>query len=182
MDEDRAFWLLLRYGGFLSLGAAAIHAAVIESHLEEWWGYGLFFILASIAQGVYGLVLLALPLHPDWDPRQWARFKHRLLWVGILGNLAVIALYTVTRTTGIPVLVPGAAQVEPVAALDLVSKGVEAALVACLVLMLWVDRSWGAASQSPASTRRDELSLFAQRLRQGFLEPQAVEQEEQEAP
>jgi hypothetical protein len=33
----------------LSLGAAGIHFAVLGSHFEEWWGYGVFFaVVASL--------------------------------------------------------------------------------------------------------------------------------------
>lgn len=141
MNQDQATRILLRYGGMLSLAAAALHAAVIDTHLEEWWGYGLFFILASIGQGLYGLILLAMPLHPQWPPETWARFKTRLFWLGIHLNLMVIALYAITRTTGIPILGPQAGQVEPVGAFDLVTKGIEAALASCLLLLVALDKN-----------------------------------------
>ena len=68
----------------LSLFAGLIHLWVMPEHLEEWWGYGTFFLVAAMAQGLYGLALLRW----SWQP---------LLLLGIGGNLAVIVLYDITR-------------------------------------------------------------------------------------
>ena len=35
----------------LSLLAATIHLWVAPDHLEEWWGYGAFFVVLATAQG-----------------------------------------------------------------------------------------------------------------------------------
>lgn len=63
----------------LSLGAAIIHAWMMPEHFQEWWGYGAFFLITTIAQGVYGFALLRLV----W---RW------LFPIGIAGNLAIIGL------------------------------------------------------------------------------------------
>ena len=34
----------------LSLLAALIHLWVTPEHLEEWWGYGAFFLVTALAQ------------------------------------------------------------------------------------------------------------------------------------
>lgn len=97
---------ILRAAATLSLLVAAIHLWVMPEHLEEWWGYGAFFVVVAAAQGLYGLGLLRRPSRP-------------FLLLGIAGNLAIVILWLVTRTTGIPLLGPHAGEVEEVGALDL---------------------------------------------------------------
>ena len=128
--------LLVVYAGLLSLLAAALHAGVIQEHYAEWWGYGLFFILAATAQGIYGLVLLAIPAKPSWSGPTWNRWLRVLYGAGLGGNLAILALYLVTRTVGIPWLGPEAGTVEAVGVVDVISKAVEATLMACLAVLL----------------------------------------------
>src|SRR5262245_26076297 len=73
----------------LSLVAAGIHLWVMPEHFAEWWGYGVFFLVAAAAQALFAAALLRAP-------------SLALLRLGIIGNLAIIALWTVTRTVGIP--------------------------------------------------------------------------------
>jgi hypothetical protein len=42
----------------LSLLAALIHLRVMPEHFEEWWGYGTFFLVCTVAQGLYVPILL----------------------------------------------------------------------------------------------------------------------------
>jgi hypothetical protein len=71
----------------LSLLAALIHLWVMPEHFEEWWGYGAFFLVTAASQVLYApLVLL-------WPTRM-------VLLSGIAGNLAIVALYLLTRTVG----------------------------------------------------------------------------------
>ena len=58
----------------LSLLAATIHLWVAPDHLEEWWGYGAFFVVLATAPGLYALGLLRCP--PDRSSC-WAR---RVTW------------------------------------------------------------------------------------------------------
>jgi hypothetical protein len=127
---------LARICGVLSLAAAALHAGLVEEHMDEWWGYGSFFITASLAQGLYGLVLLALPRQPPWEASQWHTFRLRLFSAGVIGNLAVIALYALTRSVGIPLLGPAAGEVEPVEAFGLATKAVELLTVGGLLVLV----------------------------------------------
>lgn len=108
----------------LSIVAGLIHVLAAPSHLEEWIGYGAFFLLASTAQVCYAL-LLAIETP-----------SRKLFWAGILGNAAIIALWVVTRTTGIPFFGPEAGEVEPVGLLDSISKITEVVLIYHLVLLL----------------------------------------------
>lgn len=144
---DRA---LVRLAAALSLVAAALHAGLIGQHLREWWGYGAFFVLASIAQGVYGLILFALPARPAWDIVAWRIWRQRLYVAGIVGNAAVIGLYLVTRTVGVPFVGPARGEVEPVGALDLATKAIEALLIAALLLLRWRAAREGNPPGTPA--------------------------------
>jgi manganese oxidase len=111
--------LTLRAAAALSLLAATMHLWVVPEHLGEWWGYGTFFVILAVAQGLYALVLLRRPSRP-------------LLLLGVGGNLAVAILWLVTRTTGIPLLGPHAGEVEGVGALDLACTLGEVGIVAGL--------------------------------------------------
>ena len=137
--------LLLVCAALFSIGAAVIHAIVTPEHFEEWWGYGAFFLVATIAQAVFGLLLIV----QLWRVRMMSnetrsssdRFTRLICMVGIVGNLAIIALWIVTRTSGIPVFGPHVGEVEEVTGIDLASKVIEAAPIICL--MVWL-RDWRA--------------------------------------
>jgi hypothetical protein len=116
---DRGTVATLRMGAALSLLAAAMHLWVVPEHLEEWWGYGAFFVVLAVAQGLYALVLLRWPSRP-------------LLLLGVGGDLAVAILWRVTRTTGIPLLGPHAGEVEGAGVLDLACTLAELGIVAGL--------------------------------------------------
>jgi hypothetical protein len=98
----------------LSLLAALIHLWVVPEHLEEWWGYGAFFLVCAGAQGLFAFALLRRPDRP--------------LLLGVAGNLSIVILWFVTRTTGVP-LGPHAGDAEVVGALDLACALAEAAVV-----------------------------------------------------
>jgi hypothetical protein len=108
----------------LSLLAALIHLWVMPEHFQEWWGYGMFFLVAAIAQGVY------VPLLLRWPNRN-------VLLLGIAGNSAIVLLYLLTRVMGIPLLGPEAWEVERVGIIDVCATTSEAAMVVALgALML----------------------------------------------
>ena len=114
--------MLLHAAAALSLLAALIHTWVIYEHYGEWWGYGLFFFGVGSVQGCYAGTLLLWP----------RRLIYRL---GIACNVAIILLYVVTRTVGIPFLGPDAGMVEQVGTLDLFCTYVELALVLALLAL-----------------------------------------------
>lgn len=114
---------LLSVAAVLSLAAAAIHGWVAPEHFAEWWGYGLFFLVATVAQALYAVVLLRSP-------------TETVLRVGIVGNLAIIVVWVVTRTLGIPLFGPEAGEVEAVGQIDMASKLVEVLLIALLITLL----------------------------------------------
>ncbi len=122
--------------GALSVAAAVAHGLATPEHLREWWGYGLFFALAAFGQASYGALLLVAPWRYDDTGGLLAggwRHERALYLAGIVLNSALIVLYAVTRTVGIPFLGPEAGTVEPLTAAGLSTKLLETALVATLV-------------------------------------------------
>jgi hypothetical protein len=106
----------------LALFAGWAHLVYMSSHLREWWAYGLFFLVAGIAQAVFAVALVRWPLP-------------RVALAGIAGNLAIVALYVDTRTIGVP-LGPHAHAIEQAAAPDLLTTGCEIVLIVLLLTMV----------------------------------------------
>jgi hypothetical protein len=102
--------------------AAAVHFVVMPEHFEEATMYGAFFAIAATSQIIYSLLLLLRPSRP-------------LVATGAIGNLAIVALWFVTRTTGIP-LGPGAGHIEAVGGLDVLATIFEVATAVGAVLLL----------------------------------------------
>lgn len=72
----------------LSVGAAAIHFAVVKMHFDEYTLFGVFFVGTGIAQLVW----------PAWLLRR----SRPLLGLGALGNGAIVAMWAVDRIWGLP--------------------------------------------------------------------------------
>ena len=107
----------------LSLVAALIHLWVTPEHFEEWWGYGAFFLMAALAQVLY------VPLLLRWPNRM-------VLLLGIAGNLAIVSLYLLTRTLGIPFFGPGAGEAEGVGFADVCATTSELGIIVALGALL----------------------------------------------
>lgn len=114
--------LALYAAAALSLGAAMTHLWALPEHLLMWWGYGAFFLAAALAQGLYAVVLLR---RPTW----------LLALAGIWGNLSIVVLYVVTRTSGIP-FGPHAGKIEDASLLDMAATAAELGIVLALVTLL----------------------------------------------
>jgi hypothetical protein len=106
------------WAGFASLGAGLVHAAVIREHWSEWAAYGVFFAVVAAGQLGWGLAALARDRAPF--PRTVAA-----------ANLAVVALWGVTRTAGLP-FGPDAGSPEAVGAADLGAVALQAVIVIAL--------------------------------------------------
>jgi hypothetical protein len=135
-----------RLAGAFSIGAAALHGTLIQEHLTEWWGYGLFFLAAALAQVVLGLALLTDAINADESGANWRRLKRAMYVAGVIGNALLILMYVVTRTIGIPFLGPGAGRVEAVAPIDILDKALELAVIVILVTL------WRDSRRAPAPT------------------------------
>lgn len=72
-----------------SLAAAGIHAALVPAHLQERVLFGAFFVVVAVAQ-------------LGWAERGLRRPSRGWLLAGAVGNLAVLSLWAVTRTLGLP--------------------------------------------------------------------------------
>ena len=110
------------YAAALSLVAALVHLWVAPGYFEVWWGYGSFFLGAACAQGLFAVALLRWP-------------GRAVPLAGIFGNLAVVALYVVTRTSGVP-FGPHATRAEEAGVLDMATTAVELATVVFLLSLL----------------------------------------------
>jgi len=71
-------------------GAAVIHLTAVPMHWEEYVPFGLFFVAAAVSQTAFAAAAVAAP-------------SRRLLLLGAAGNLAIVWLYVVSRTIGVPV-------------------------------------------------------------------------------
>jgi FtsP/CotA-like multicopper oxidase with cupredoxin domain len=86
---ERPHWTVLRAAVF-TLGAGAIHLTVMPRHFQEYPLYGVFFLAAALAQAGLAAALLFSP--------------GRLIAVaGADGNLAIVGLWVVSRTVGLPI-------------------------------------------------------------------------------
>ena len=107
----------------LSVAAAAIHFAILGEHFAEFWLYGVFFAVVAWSQLAWAMFILR-------KPARW------LYWVGAAGNAAVIAIWAVTRTAGVPVG-PIAGEVEAMGFSDALTTVFEMLIVlACLALAM----------------------------------------------
>jgi hypothetical protein len=72
-----------------SAAAAGVHAAVAPDHFREAFVFGVFFTVTALLQLI-------------WAGAVAVHVSRPLLVVGVVGNLAVVALWVVTRTVGLP--------------------------------------------------------------------------------
>ena len=106
----------------LSLAGAWIHFAFVSSHWRDWWAYGAFFLVSGLFQGLFAAAML------KW-PNRWTAL------VGIAGNLAIVGMYVMSRTYGIP-SGPHAGIVEKATLVDLSCTAGEIVLVGILLGMV----------------------------------------------
>jgi hypothetical protein len=113
---------VLAASAVLTLGAAAIHAAVIGEHFEESGLFGTFFVLATLLQLGWAAGVFIVP-------------SRALVLLGAAGNTAIILLWIMSRTSGVPVG-PEPWTPEPVGGLDLFASMFEALAVYLSLLLL----------------------------------------------
>jgi hypothetical protein len=112
----------------LSLVGGIIHLWVMPEHFEEWWGYGAFFLVLAIFEGLYAGALLNRP--------------GRMLFIlGMVVRISVITLYLVTRTVGVPPMGSYSGHIEVVALVDLIAMTANIALILALAGLLYSCRS-----------------------------------------
>jgi len=107
----------------LSLGASAVHFAVMQQHFNEYFLFGLFFSVVAWLQAAWALgVVIA--------PSRW------LLLAGGMGNLLVIGIWLVSRTFGLPIG-PESGEPESAAFADILTTAFEAAVVVFAFALAW---------------------------------------------
>jgi hypothetical protein len=128
---------LLPIVGLGSLAAASVHYVVMPRHFAEATIYGCFFMVAATVQVIFGLLTLARPSRP-------------LIAVGLAGNMAVIVLWLITRTVGIP-LGPSVGSTEAVGGLDILATIFETIIVVASLTLLWRWREPAPTSLRPST-------------------------------
>lgn len=106
----------------LSLGAAAIHFAVLEEHLAEFWLFGFLFLCLGWFQALWPVAYLIRP-------------STLIAWAGAAVNAGAVIVWWWSRTFGLPIG-PEPVTVEPVGPLDITATAYEVVIVGMIVL-LW---------------------------------------------
>jgi FtsP/CotA-like multicopper oxidase with cupredoxin domain len=129
---------VLSYSAALpTLGAAAIHLAVAPAHFREYVPFGVFFLVVGCTQAIGAVELAVRPTRPL-----------ALLIAG--GSVALIGLWLVSRTAGLPIG-PDPGQPEALGLPDLICNVMEG--VAALLLLIL------AAGQPRQRARRRWLAV-----------------------
>jgi hypothetical protein len=121
--------------GVCVIVSGSAHGLVTQEHFQEWWGYGVFFLVTAICLIGFGLALVTDAMDPRYMPGDVHRIRRLMYALGAIGNASVVGLYVLTRTAGIP-LGPGSGSVESVSLVDVVAKTAELLAVAGLVVLL----------------------------------------------
>lgn len=113
----------VRIVAWLSITAGLIHALAMVDHFAHYWLYGVFFLGLTYTQVLWGAgILRRAP-------------TARVLRIGAWANLALVALWLLTRTVGVP-FGPEAGDPEPIGSMDIAAVVVELALVAYVGVIL----------------------------------------------
>jgi hypothetical protein len=118
-----ARWLLAG----CSLGAAVIHFGYAPAHFNEYWLYGLFFVVVAWLQVLWAVAIVARPSRP-------------LLIAGAIGSEVVVAVWVASRTMGV-LIGPGAGTKEAIGFPDVLCTVLEVAVTAGALLLLARSRS-----------------------------------------
>ena len=116
-------WLIRATVIAVSLGL--IHILATPLYFDQWLGYGVFFIAVAVLQVMYSMALAV------------GQPNRTLLWVGIAGNAAVIVMWLLTRTYGIP-FGPMAGEVLPIGLLDAAAQTLAAIQIVHLAVLVRV--------------------------------------------
>lgn len=115
----------------LSASAGVIHAKALFDHAGHSWLFAVFFGALTYAQ-----VLWAVWVYRRPDDRRW-------LLPAAVASLAVVAVWLVSRTVGLPIG-PWAGRPEPLGVADITASLDEVVLAGVIFAMLRPDR-WVAA-------------------------------------
>jgi hypothetical protein len=126
--------------GVCAIVSGSAHGLVTQGHFQEWWGYGVFFLVTAICLIGFGLALFTDAIDPRYMPGDVDRLRRLMYTVGAVGIVGILGLYLITRTAGIP-FGPESGSVESAGLIDLVAKGAELLATAGLVVLLLKTRT-----------------------------------------
>jgi hypothetical protein len=107
----------------MSLGAAAVHFDAMEDHFNEYVWFGVFFAFIAWLQALWAVAIVASPTRAP-------------LVGGLVGNLVVVAVWIVSRTSGFP-FGPNPGVPEGASFVDIVATALELLIAAgCAALLL----------------------------------------------
>jgi hypothetical protein len=118
----RAPWPAAPLAAVLSIGAGYVHLAYMDSHWEQWWAYGAFFLAMAVFQTLFAPALLLWP-------------KRSVMLVGVAGNLGIVGMYILSRIDGIP-MGPHSGVKEAAGLADVATTAGEIGIVALLLTMI----------------------------------------------
>ena len=107
------------------VGAGAIHLAVIDEHLSEWWAAALFFVVLALAELATAAAVLA-------RQRTWRLVG---LWSAIVVSAGPLLVWTVSRSSGLP-FGPEAGEPEAIGIADVLSCALEVMTLVVAVVLL----------------------------------------------
>lgn len=107
----------------LALAVAAMHLAGAAAHLRAHPGAGAWVLGVGVAQVAWAIALIRMPAAGA-----------RLLRGGLAGAIVLVALWTVSRTSGLPF---GLAPVQPLGLVDTLAAADTALIGGLAALVLW---------------------------------------------
>src|SRR5260221_12813272 len=110
----------------LTLGVATIHFAAAADHMPEHVLWGVFFIGLGVAQLALAMAVFAAP-------------SRRLFIAATLGTAAVIGLWLLSRTVGVPIA-PKPWRPEPIGLLDFMPTLLQAISNVLFLLLIRLPR------------------------------------------
>jgi hypothetical protein len=119
----------IRIAAGLSLAAGVVHGIATVDHFSHYWLYGVFFMLVTYGQVIWGGAL--------W--RNGA--SGRTLTIGAYANLAIVAVWLGSRVVGIP-FGPYAFDAEPIGMADAAAT-LDELLIAAYVAVILLPRLRG---------------------------------------
>lgn len=129
-----------RSSAALSLATALVHLDVVGEHVREYRPAGAFFAAVAALEAVWAVAVVVCP-------------SRTTLATAVVGNLALLSLWGLSRSLGVPVG-PAPWVPEPVGALDMTCAGLEGVIAAVCAALLrtdgdnariwrWSTGSWG---------------------------------------
>ena len=69
--------------------SASVHGLLTPDHFQEWWGYGVGFLAASLFLAGFGLLMITDAIQPRYMPGDPESVRLIAYIVGIAGTLAL---------------------------------------------------------------------------------------------